>query len=74
MVSHVAFHFTEKRMTLTPKHFMDVQPTTQANYGVLQPRKGITHGAVVIGTGVDRMVYNNPYLFDDMIVLLLLTK
>ena len=56
MVSHAAFHFTEKRMTLTPKNFMDVQPTTQANYGVLQPRKGITHGAVVIGTGVDIIV------------------
>ena len=63
---------------------MDVQATTQTrDYGVLQQRRGITHGAVlVIGTGVDRMVKNDPYLckittifcVDDMIVLLLLTK
>ena len=56
MVSLAAFHFTEKRMTRHPQNFMDVQIMTQArDHGVLQTRKRITHGAMMIGTGVDKI-------------------
>ena len=56
MVSHAAFHFTEKRMTRHPQNFMDVQSMTQRrDHGVPQTRKRITHGAMMIGTGVDKI-------------------
>ena len=59
MVPHAAFHFTEKRMTRHPQNFMDVQSMTQRrDHGVPQTRKRITHGAMMIGTGVDKNVKN----------------
>ena len=66
MVSHAAFHFTEKRMTRHPQNFMDVQNMTQAReHGVLQTRRRITHGAMIIGTGVDKICKKNLCLLEN---------
>ena len=76
MVSSAASHSTEQRMTRRPQYFMDVQNMTQArSHGVLQTRKQITHGgAVVIGTGVDRifgktLMFMENYFFIPMHVI-----
>ena len=69
MVSHAAFHFTEKRMTRHPQNFMDVQSMTQRrDHGVPQTRKRITHGAMMIGTGVDKICKKNLCLIKKLIL------